>query len=590
MKRNVELLLNNMKDKGMDAYIVPSTDAHMSEYVAEHWKGRAWVSGFTGSAGMVVISKEGNGLWTDGRYFIQAEKQLENSGITLYRMGEKGVPTVTEWLNKNLKEGSVIGFNGESTSLLFKRKIEKECKSKEFKLIPHFDLINEIWEDRPEIPKTPVFLLDKKYAGIGCRDKIGLVRDEMEKKDVHNYILASLDDIAWLFNIRGGDVNNNPVTISYAVITKDKSYLFIDRSKLSGEVLEYLKANNIEVREYDEIFKVIGEFNNGEGVYISPSRLNTKVFMSIPNGCKLKEGRDITTDLKAIKNETELENLRNCHRRDSAAMVNFLHWIDKNVGKEEITEISADEKLLEFRKQQDLFIGRSFDSIAGYKDHAAMMHYKATETSKYKLEERGLFLIDSGGQYMDGTTDITRTIVLGELTDEEKFHFTLVAKGHLALNNLKFLYGSTGSKLEMVARYPLWQHGIDYKCGTGHGVGFLLNVHEGPHGFSMRPNNVPFERGMILTNEPGVYMEGKHGIRTENTMIVQEWKNTESGRFLEFEVISLVPIDLRGIDKNLLSGEEVQWLNDYHKKVYDNIAPLVDEEVREWLKEATKAI
>lgn len=412
----------------------------------------------------------------------------------------------------------------------------------------------------------------------------------MKEKGANTYVLSSLDDIAWLFNIRGNDIQNYPVTISYAIITLDESNLFIDESKLDNEVKKYLSDNDINVFPYEEVFNKAGELKRDDVIFFNPSKLNSKLYMAMPDGCKKKEGRDITTDLKAIKNEGELANLRNCHIKDSAAMINFIHWVDTTVGKEEITEMSADEKLLEFRKEQDLFIGRSFDTIAGYKEHAAMMHYKATGEQQYKLENKGLFLIDSGGHYMDGTTDITRTIVLGDITEEEKLHFTLVAKGHISLNNLKFLHGATGSKLEMIARYPLWQHGIDYKCGTGHGVGFILNIHEGPQGLTMKPNSVVFEKGMILTNEPGVYMEGKHGIRTENTMVVQEWQKTESGQFMEFEVISFVPIDLRGINAELLTSEEREWLNNYHKEVFEKVSPLLNDEVKAWLKEATRTI
>ena len=590
MKKRVELLLNKMKEHGIDAYVIPSSDAHISEYVAEHWKSRAWISGFTGSAGTVVISKDGSGLWTDGRYFIQAEKQIEGSGIELFKMGQPGVPTITEWFNKNLGNGSTVGFCGESTSLLFKRNLEKECKEKEFNIVSEFDLVDDIWNNRSNIPQTQVFVLEDNYAGCSFKEKLNVVRQKMKEKGANTYVLSSLDDIAWLFNLRGNDIPNYPVTISYAIITNDETNLFIDDSKLDNKVKKYLNDNDINVSPYEEVFNKAGEFKRDDVIFFNPSKLNSKLYMAIPDGCKRKEGRDITTDLKAIKNEGELANLRKCHVRDSAAMINFIHWLDITVGKEVITEMSADEKLLEFRKEQDLFIGRSFDTIAGYKDHAAMMHYKATEQQQYKLENKGLFLVDSGGHYMDGTTDITRTMVLGDLTEEEKTHFTLVAKGHISLNKLKFLHGATGSKLDMIARYPLWQQGIDYKCGTGHGVGFILNIHEGPQGLTMRPNNVVFEKGMILTNEPGVYMEGKHGIRTENTMVVQEWQKTESGQFMEFEVISFVPIDLRGINVELLTSEEREWLNNYHKKVFEKVSPLLNDEVKTWLKEATRAI
>jgi Xaa-Pro aminopeptidase len=590
IKDRVEKLKQLMKENKIDAYVIPSFDAHQSEYVAEHWKCRQWISGFTGSAGTVVITLEDAGLWTDGRYYIQAEKQLEDSGIRLFRMVDPGVPSYTDWLKDVLKEGRTVGFDGSIFSIDMVKDMEKAFKTKGITLKMEQDLINELWEDRPEIPKGSIFVHDVKYAGKSRVEKLKVVREEMKNNDANYYLFTSLDDIAWLLNIRGSDVPNNPVVIANVIVAQDKCYLFIDVSKVPQDIKVELEAEGIELKDYNETKQFLQGLTSRDAIMFDANKTNASLYNAIINDTVKIECANITTKLKAIKNETEIENLRCCEVNDGVAMVKFIRWLKNSIDKEVITEISADEKLHGFRKQQDLFVGPSFDTIAGYKDHAAMMHYKAKKETQYTLKSEGFFLVDSGGQYFNGTTDTTRTIVLGKLTEEEKRDFTLVLKGYIALDTAKFLYGATGSNLDILARQPIWQYGLDYKCGTGHGVGFFLNVHEGPQSISKVPNNVKLEKGMVITNEPGIYKEGKHGVRTENMILVVEDEKTEFGQFMKFEAITYCPIDLAGISKDMLIESEKQWLNNYHKDVYAKLAPYLNEEERTWLKEETKGI
>lgn len=579
-----------MQEKEIDAYIIPSYDPHQSEYVAKHWQARAWISGFTGSAGTVVITKDEAGLWTDGRYFIQVERQLKDSEIKLFKMNTPGYPTYTKWLKDVLEDGQTLGLNGKVFSQRDVEKIKEKLSDKNIKIEDNYDLISEIWTNRPELPKEKIFIHDVKYAGKTAREKLDDVRKEMKKLGAKFYLLGSLDDIAWVYNIRGRDVKYNPVVISYALISEDDAYLFVHSEKVSEEIREYLNKNGIKIKEYDKVDEYVKNIERGSKVLIDPSKINMWLCNQIPKDCEIVEGTNITTRLKAIKNPIEIENLKNCYIKDGVALVKFLYWLDKNLGKTSISEITVSDKLEEFRREQKLFVEPSFATIAAYKDHAAMMHYLATEKSNYTLKREGMLLIDSGGQYLDGTTDITRTIVLGPVSEEEKKDFTLTLKGHINLIKTRFLYGSTGSNLDVLARFPLWQEGLDYKCGTGHGVGFFLNVHEGPHNISPTQNNVKLEEGMIVTIEPGVYKEAKHGVRIENDVVVKKDIKTESGQFMKFETISYCPIDLKGIKANLLDEDERQWLNDYHKKVYKKLSPHLSEDEREWLKNETRSI
>ncbi|QAA34475.1 aminopeptidase P family protein [Clostridium manihotivorum] len=590
VRERLEALRELMKEKGIDAYIIPSFDAHQSEYVAEHWKSRQWVSGFTGSAGTVVVTKEEAGLWTDGRYYIQAEEQLKDTGIKLFRAVDPGVPSYTDWLKDKLKEESVVGIDGSVFSVNMVKDMEKEFASKEISINMKEDLIGVLWTDRPDIPKNNIFDHEVQYAGKSRIEKLQEVRKEMRVKAADYYLLTSLDDIAWLLNIRGNDVANNPVVTAYVVVTMEEAQLFIDISKVPEAVKAILEADKVYVKDYDEVEKFLQQIKKEETIIFDPKKTNARLYKAIDNEVKKIEEDNITTKLKAIKNQVEMDNLRHCETKDGVAMVKFIKWLKESVGKEVITEVSASEKLESLRREQALCVGPSFDTIAGYKDHAAMMHYKATEESQYTLKNEGFFLVDSGGQYYDGTTDTTRTIVLGRLTEEERLDFTIVLKGHIALSTTKFLEGTTGSNLDILARQPIWNYGLDYKCGTGHGVGFFLNVHEGPQSISRVPNAVKLEKGMILTNEPGIYKEGKHGIRTENMMLVVEDEETEFGSFMKFEPITYCPIDLEGLNIELLTAEEKQWLNSYHKDVYNKLSPYLNEEEKGWLAGQTREI
>lgn len=590
IKDRVEQLRQLMKENQMDAYIIPSFDAHQSEYVAEHWKGRQWISGFTGSAGTVVITLEDAGLWTDGRYYIQAEKQLEGSGIRLFRMVDPGVPFYSEWLADVLHEGSVVGLDGNVFSIHMVRRMEKDLAAKSIVFKMNQDLIGELWEDRPEIPTGSMYTHDVKYAGKSRVDKLNEVRKEMKNIGANYYILTSLDDIAWLLNIRGSDVPNNPVVISNVIVAEHTCYLFIDSCKVPPLVKSELEAEGIELQAYNEIHTFLGNLSSGDTILLDVNKTNSRLYHAINSNTNKIERPDITTNLKAIKNEVEITNVKWCEIKDGVAMVKFIKWLKNTVDTEEITEITAEERLENFRRAQEDFVGPSFDTIAAYGEHAALMHYKANKESQFKLKNEGFFLVDSGGQYYDGTTDITRTIVLGPLTDEQKRDFTLVLKGFIALSSVKYLYGATGSNLDVLARQPIWQYGLDYKCGTGHGVGFFLNVHEGPQSIRNNTNNVVLEKGMIITNEPGIYLEGKYGIRTENMMLVAEDEKTEFGQFMKFETITYCPIDLAGINKEMLTESEKRWLNNYHQEVYTKLAPYLNEEECAWLREETREI
>lgn len=590
IKERVNSLREKMKEKGIYAYIVPSSDAHQSEYVAGHWKSRQWISGFTGSAGTVVITLEDAGLWTDGRYFIQAEKQLQGSGIKLFKIGQSSVPTIEKWLSKVVPQNGSIGFDGSVLSTSLARNIEKAVSKKGITLEHRYDLIDDLWKDRPSISTDPIFVHDVKYAGKSRVEKVNMVREEMKKDEATHIVLSSLDDIAWLLNIRGIDVPCNPVAVSYVVVSEKETVLFINPVKVKDEVKKELEQDGIVIKAYEDVNEYLKTLAKESKVMLDAVKTSFGICKGLNESIEIIEKDNITTKIKGIKNEVEIENIKNAHIKDGVAMVKFLHWLDNNLGKEEISEISAADKLEGFRAEQELYKGISFTTIAAYKEHAAMMHYSATPESDYKLKKEGMFLVDSGGQYLDGTTDITRTMVLGTLTEEEKRDFTLVLKGVIDLSMAKFLHGVNGTNLDILARRPLWEHGIDYKCGTGHGVGFFLNVHEGPHG--IRCNVVPtvLEEGMIVTNEPGVYKEGRHGIRTENILLVVKDEETEFGQFMKFETISFCPIDLEGIVPEMLMAEEKAWLNSYHKEVYSKLSPYLSEDEKAWLKHETREI
>ena len=586
---NLNNLREVMKKENVDYYIIPSGDSHQSEYVPEYYKGRAYVSGFTGSAGTLLVGIEESYLWTDGRYFIQAEKELNGSGIKLMKMNIPGYPSLIEWIKNNVKEGKTLAFDGSTISTNEYKNYQELSKKNGFNIKMDRDLLNEIWSNRPELSKEKIFIHDTKYCGRCTSEKLQEVRDEMKKLEGENYVIASLDDIAWLFNIRGNDIAYNPVALAYALISDNEAVLYIDEEKVANDDKRRLEAQGVTLKSYNDIYEDIK--NVTESIIIDGAKVNGKLYSLISEDVKIIENLNITTSLKAVKNEVEIKNMEVSQVRDGVAMVKFIKWLKENVGKINMTEISASDKLEEIRANGEKFKGLSFNTIAGYKDHAAMMHYSATEESQYELNSEGMLLIDSGAQYLDGTTDITRTFILGSITEEEKRDFTLVLKSHIALATTIFLKGTNGCNLDAIARRPLWKYGMDYKCGTGHGVGFFLNVHEGPQGIRPFGNTIALEPGMILTNEPGVYKENKHGIRTENTLLVTKaFKNDEMGEFYKFDTISYCPIDLEGVDVSLLDEEEREWLNNYHRTVYEKLSPYLNEEEKKFLEKETRSI
>ena len=595
IKQRIENIRDLMKEKNIYAYIVPSSDYHQSEYVGDYFKSREFMSGFTGSAGTLIISMDEAGLWTDGRYFIQAENELKDSGIKLFKMGEEGVPTIEEYLLEKLPKNSTLGFDGRVMSVKEGQSLANKLAFKGINIEYKYDLVNDIWEDRCSLPTEKAFLLGTEYSGESFSDKLSRIRAVMKEKKATTHILASLDDIAWLFNIRGRDVKSNPVVLSYAVISIDSVYLFIDKNKIGEDIRAELSKENVQIKGYEEVYEFIKKIEENEVVLIDTSKVNYAIYNNIPSNVQKIEERNPSILFKSIKNEIELKNIRNSHIKDGVAFTKFMYWLKNNIGKIEITEISATQKLEEFRREQDKFIEPSFSTIAAYKDHAAMMHYSATEESNYKLEPRDLFLVDSGGQYFDGTTDITRTIALGPISENVRKDFTNVVRGMIRLSKAKFLYGCRGYSLDILARGPLWEEGIDYKCGTGHGIGFVLNVHEGPNGFRWKvrediDDTCILEEGMVTTNEPGVYVENSHGIRIENEIVVRKAEKNEYGQFMDFEVITFAPIDLDAIDESLILKDEKVYLNNYHKQVYDKISPYLNEEEKQWLKTYTREI
>jgi len=576
-----------MQENKVDAYIIPSTDPHLNEYVPDHYKARAWISGFTGSAGTVVITFDKAILWTDGRYYIQAARQIKDSEFELYKM-EKGIPNYMEFIEQNLSKGQVVGFDGRVMPCADALKMKKRFDKKGILIKSNIDLVSQIWtEGRPSIPREKLFIHDLDFVGLSVREKLDQVLEQMEKNKVDYYIVSALDSIAWVLNLRGNDVSYIPVFISYLLISKDSVTLFIDQDKLTNEVKAYLEENEILVKDYEDIFNELAGISSDQSILVDNGKNSYAVYSAVKNG-KVVNKEDIIAKLKAVKNPVEIENIRKTYIRDCVAMVNFLHWLDTNIGVNEITELDVADKLLEYRLEQEHCLGASFDTIAGYKANAAMMHYMATPENYAVLEPEGFLLVDSGGQYLSGTTDITRTIVLGDITDEQRRDFTLVLKSNIAMATAVFLEGTTGKALDALARQPLWKYHINYKCGTGHGIGFCLSVHEGPHGFGV---DVSLEPGMLLTIEPGVYKENRYGIRTENTVVVVKDKlDEDAGQFYGFEMLSYCPIDIRAIDVTLLDQHEIDWINSYHKEVYNKLSPYLGQEQKNWLKKMTVEI
>lgn len=594
IKQKLNALRILMKEKKIDAYLVPTDDFHGSEYVGDYFKCRKYITGFTGSAGTAIITQDMAGLWTDGRYFIQAADQLRDTTIELFKSGEPGVPTVHQFLNDKLEEGMCLGFDGRTVSAREAEELQELLQEKHITFSVNDDLIGEIWEDRPALSCEPVMELDIRWTGKSRADKIAEIREQMKAKEADTFILTSLDDIAWLLNIRGNDIHCCPVVLSYLVMMENELRLYANAAAFSEEIRSNLEADGVKIYPYDDVYSYVQSISSDKKVLLSRANVNSRLVSNIPSEVTILDEPNLTLLPKAVKNETEMENERIAHIKDGVAVTKFIHWLKKNVTRTTITELSAAEKLYQFRSEQEHFLGESFDPIIAYGTHAAIVHYSATEATDIPLEARGMVLADTGGHYLEGTTDITRTIVLGPVTAKEKKFFTAVLRGNLNLAAAKFKYGCTGLNLDYLARGPLWELGEDYNHGTGHGVGYLLNVHEGPNSF--RWKNLPgnpapvLEEGMITSDEPGYYLENEFGIRHENLVLCKKAEKTSFGQFMCFEPLTMVPFDLEGINPEEMTERERKLLNDYHQKVYTTISPYLDEEEKEWLKQATREI
>lgn len=593
VNERITALRERMKEKKIDAYLVPTDDFHASEYVGEYFKCRKYITGFTGSAGTAVIMQDMAGLWTDGRYFIQAAAQLEGTGVDLFKMGEPGVPTIHQFLEEKLGEGMCLGFDGRTISAKEASELSEALGKKGASLSVDYDLAGEVWEDRPALSCEPVMELDVKWAGESRADKCAKIRKAMEEKGADAFVLTSLDDIAWLLNIRGGDVHCCPVVLSYLVMTQKEIKLFANENAFPAEVLDALAKDGVTLLPYDSIYEYVKTFAKDMKVLLCKQKVNSRLVSNIPAEVEILDEENLTLLPKAIKNPVEVENERIAHIRDGVALTRFIYWLKKNVGKIPMTELSAEEKLYSFRAQQENFIDNSFDPIISYGVHAAINHYSATPETDIPIEPRSFLLADTGGNYYEGTTDTTRTIVMGPVTDEQKKFFTAVLRGMLNLGNAKFRYGCTGVNLDYLARGPLWELGQDFNHGTGHGVGYLLNVHEGPNSFRWKVvpgNNAVLEEGMITSDEPGYYVEDGYGIRHENMIVCKKAEKTQFGQFMCFEFLTMVPFDLDAVVPEQMTAHERELLNNYHAQVYEKISPYLDEDEKAWLKEATRAI
>lgn len=579
----VEKLRELMADRSIDAYIVPTSDPHQSEYLADFYKTREYISGFTGSAGTAVITHDKAGLWTDGRYFVQAESELKNSPFKLYKMGQD--ISYLEFLTQEVPEFGKVGVDGKTLSLSLYDTINKTISSR--LLVTDIDFISEIWTDRPELPKSEAWIFDEKYTGESVESKLGKVRSMMKEKEADYTFIGALEDIAYLYNLRGNDIYATPIFFSYAVVGMEKTYLFVKEEKIDYEVKEYLRTNKIEVYDYSYIFEFINEIKGTQTIYLDPSRTNVQIYQNINKNVKIAKGTNFTTTLKAIKNETEIGFAKQAFHKDAIALTKFFNWIESGVKSGNIDEVFAAKKLLDFRNQQDNFIEVSFQTISAYGPNAAMPHYDPEKVVPARLETKGLYLVDSGGQYLEGTTDITRTVALGELTDDEKYHYTLTLKALIAGMTAKFKKGNSGLFLDAIVRNPLYRQGLDFNHGTGHGVGFVLGVHEGPMSISRNDKGLALKEGMMFSIEPGIYIEGSHGIRLENIVYVKEAK--EEG-FLELETLLYLPLDTRPVDKDLLDKWEVEWLNAYNKESYDRLSKELEGDELAFLEKISKEI
>ncbi len=582
-----------MAEKGIDAYVVPTADFHQSEYVGEHFKARKYITGFSGSYGTAVICQDDAGLWTDGRYFFQATNELEGSGVRLMKMFVGDTPSVTEYLADKIPEGGKVGFDGRVLSMDEGKEYEDALSPKNISIDYEEDLIDQIWEDRPPLSDKPAFFLEEKYSGESSAHKLERVRKVMKDNGATVHIIASLDDTGWLLNVRGDDIDFFPLLLSYSIVRMDGVDLYVDETKLNDRILEEFKKVNVTLHPYNDIYEDIKKLDASETALIDPMKMNYALYKNIP--CKIVEAAIPTILMKAMKNDVELENIKEAHIKDGIAITKFMYWIKTRYDKEDITELSSADKLTSLRAAQKGYIRDSFEPLCAFADHAAMMHYSPSKETDVVLKEGAMFLNDTGGGYYEGSTDITRTFILGSIDQDMKKYFTAVVRAMMNLSRANFLYGCHGYNLDVLVRQPIWDLNIDFQCGSGHGVGYLGNVHEPPTGFRWyvvpsKNEHHQLEEGMVITDEPGIYEDGKFGIRIENEFIVRKGELNKYGQFMHFETITFAPIDLDGIDPEEMTKSEREWLNNYHKDVYEKIGPHLTDEEREWLKEYTRAI
>lgn len=585
----IKIVREHMKKNGIQAYLITSSDYHQSEYIGNYFKIREYFSGFTGSFGNLVITENSCALWTDGRYDVQGKKELEGTGIILYIINDKATPEIQEWIKNNIPENGTLGFDGRTVSAKVGIELKEYFLKTNIKINENWNIVDKIWLDRPSMANTKAFILEDKFSGKSIKDKLIDVRKEMAKDKIETIIMITLDDIAWLFNLRGRDIKNTPVNLAYAIIGQEECILYINKEKLNENILEILALNKIKIKEYNSIYEDSKNLEKDKNILINSSGLNFSLYNCL-EGKKIIDKLLPTTYMKSLKNDIEIKNTKHAHIKDGIAVTKFVYWLKNIVGKEYIDELMVAKKMEDLRKEQEYYIEPSFGTISAYMSNAAMPHYTANENKYSEIKNKGLYLIDSGAQYLDGTTDITRTIAMGELTEELKRDYTLVLKGMLSLSKVKFLSGTTGTNLDILARQAMWEEGINFNHGTGHGVGHVLGVHEGPQGIRMANNPYPLEPGVVISNEPGIYVQGSHGIRIENELLVKNFKETSFGKFYKFETLTMAPIDLEPIEVLMLSKEERGVLNSYHNEVYRNISSYLNEKEREWLKNVTREI
>ncbi len=594
VRERLDALRKEMKQKGLAYYLIFTNDFHLSEYVGEYFRCRAYFSGFTGSAGVLLVGLNMAGLWTDGRYFIQAESQLKGTGITLFRMGEEGVPTIYEYLEKKLKQGENLGFDARTIPAKEGVRYRELAERKGGRLVLDREMVDAVWKNRPAISGEPAFLLEKCYSGMSASEKLENLRKELKKMGAEVHVVSALDDLAWLFNIRGNDIPCNPVVLGYGLIKEKEAYFYTDPGKFQSEQIKILAEQGVTLKNYEDIFQDLAALRQVR-LHLDMEKNSYALYSVLDPSVTVVDGANPEVLMKAVKNDTEIKNIRAAHVKDGLACTRFMRWIKEAVKTESLDEWQASEYLEQLRAEQEGFLELSFPTICAYNANGAMMHYSAEKDCCAALKAEGILLVDSGGQYLEGTTDVTRTFGLGPVKQEVKTHFTMVLKGFLHLQNAKFLYGCTGLNLDILARQPMWEADLDYKCGTGHGVGYLLNVHEAPNGFRWkqvpeRNDGCVLEAGMVTTDEPGIYIEGSHGIRTENELLCRRGNKNEYGQYMYFEPLTLVPVDLDLVEESLLDENDKKQLNEYHQLVYAKLSPYMDEQEKQWLKNATRRI